>query len=103
MFFKLPSKFNYLMKKLIFVISSFLIFASDANAITVNKIVIDGNQRVESSTIEAFLAVSKGQNVSKDELDEAFRRTFETGLFKDLTLNIEDSTLFVKVVENPVV
>lgn len=91
------------MKKLVLAAASVLLFSFQAHAITIKDVVVQGNQRVETSTVEAFLAVSKGQDISKDELDEAFRRTFETGLFKDLSLDIKDNVLYVTVKENPVV
>jgi outer membrane protein insertion porin family len=85
----------------LFLVLTFL--ATKTSAATINEIVVSGNKRVETSTIEAFLALEKGKNITKDEIDNAFRRTFETGLFEDLTLNVEGDKLIVDVKENPVV
>lgn len=85
---------------------SSIIFASvaaTAQDLVVNKIQVNGNQRVETATVEAFLNVPLGQPVSKDQLDNAFRRMYDTGLFADLNMVIRNGVLIVDVKENPTV
>lgn len=91
------------------VLALFSLIALSSNAsaeikeITVKEIQINGNKRIESDTIKAFLEIYEGQKVSPQKLDEMFRKTFKTGLFKDLEINIQGNKLIVDVVENPVV
>ncbi len=74
-----------------------------SEGIVINNIQVNGNQKVETSTIEAFLSVPKGKPISKDDLDNAFRRMYDTGLFEDLKLTVKGNTLVVDVKENLVV
>lgn len=78
-----------------------MIIPSQAHALVINKIVVKGNQRVETETVKAFLALPMGSSISRGNLDEAFRRTFDTGLFKDINMTVVGDTLTVKVDENP--
>ena len=92
------------MKKLLILMAATAISTSAmAENITFSKIQVNGNKRVETSTIEAFLNVPVGTPVSKDDLDGAFRRMYDTGLFEDLKLTVKDKVLVVDIKENPTV
>lgn len=88
------------------ILKLFLCFAvmavpSFASALTINKIVVEGNRRVETETVKAFLSLPMGSAISRGDLDEAFRRTFDTGLFKDIDMTLKAGVLKVAVEENP--
>lgn len=87
-----------------FILLFLVLFASTAAfAINISSIEVIGNQRVETATVKAFLGISEGDKISRDELDKAFRRTYETGLFKDLNIKTSGNKLIIEVEENPVV
>ncbi len=89
-----------------YLLASAIIFSSGAavaNDIAVNSIKVNGNRRVETSTVEAFLNVSPGQKVSRSQLDDAFRRMYDTGLFEDLNMKVSNGVLIVDVKENSTV
>ncbi|MFN7401075.1 MAG: POTRA domain-containing protein, partial [Alphaproteobacteria bacterium] len=67
----------------------------------VTSIQIDGNQRIETSAIETYLALDPGANVSPYELDLALKRLYDTGFFSDVTVARDGGIIRVKVVENP--
>ena len=94
-------------KFLIFLFVFFVSFAvTESHAegtITVNEIRVSGNQRIEVPTIKAFLNVPMGRPIAKSSLDESFRKTFNTGLFKDLNLRYKSGVLHVQVEENPII
>ena len=76
----------------------------EAQAATVKDIQITGLQRVEPETVEAYLEIEKGQDISQFEVDSALKRLYGTSLFSDVSLDmLSDGTLFVKLVENPIV
>lgn len=93
------------MKKFSVALVTLLLASTSAFAedITIRDIKISGNKRVESATIEAFLGIDKNKSIAREELDKAFRRTFDTGLFDDIQLEYEGGVLNVKVKENPTV
>jgi outer membrane protein insertion porin family len=89
----------------LFLLSSMLFFAGAVSAqdFKVDRIQVNGNKRVETATVEAFLNVAPGQTVSKSHLDDAFRRMYDTGLFEDLNMSMKSGTLIVNVKENSTV
>lgn len=72
---------------------------SAAQAAVVSSIDVRGNTRVDSGTIRNTLGISPGQNFSSDDVDEAVKRLFATGLFSDVRVNQVGSTLVVQVSE----
>ncbi len=76
---------------------------SRAEAAVVNSIVVEGNQRVDADTIRAYLVIRPGVEYSRRDEDESLKALFETGLFADVQLLTRSVTLFVIVVENPVI
>lgn len=70
---------------------------------TIANITVQGNQRVEQSTVESYLAVHRGEAFDPSALDQSLKNLYGTGLFKDVTLTQDGSTLVVKVVENPII
>lgn len=80
-----------------------LFLASAVYAGTVSGIQVNGNQRVEASTVLSFLQIDKGANVSDADIDAAVDRIFESGLFADVNIELRGGTLVVNVSENPVI
>ncbi len=76
---------------------------------TISEIRVEGNQRIEDSTILSNLVVRPGQLLEPGStfdpllLDVALKSLFETGLFADVTLVRDGSVLIVRVAENPIV
>ena len=76
---------------------------SAAQAAVVQRIEVRGNQRADSDTIRNTVAISPGKSFSGDDVDEAVKRLFATGLFSDVRINQSGSTLVVEVSELQVV
>ncbi|PCJ89809.1 MAG: outer membrane protein assembly factor BamA [Hyphomicrobiales bacterium] len=86
-----------------FVIASdFYPNASAAFARTVGSISVEGNQRVDDDTIEAYISVQPGQQYSEFEVDESLKALFATGLFSDVQIFRKGNTLIIRVEENPI-
>ncbi len=69
----------------------------------VRDIQISGNRRVEAETVRSYLNISPGESYSPSKGDASIKALFATGLFQDVTIDQQGSTLYVQVVENPVV
>ena len=54
-------------------------------------------------TILSYLPLSVGDTVDQQKLDVALKALFKTDLFSDVKLDMDGSTLLVRVVENPVI
>lgn len=72
-------------------------------AARIRRIVIEGNQRIEPSTVQSYLAVRPGEPFDPGRLDESLKNLFATGLFEDVALERQGDVLVVRVVENPIV
>lgn len=76
---------------------------SAVQAAVVSRIDVRGNQRVDAETIRNTVNINPGQSFSGDDVDEAVKRLFATGLFSDVRINQTGSTLVVQVSELQVV
>lgn len=69
----------------------------------VRAIQVEGNQRIEESTIRNYMLIAPGDPFDADRLDRSLKSLFATGFFADVTLSRRGDTLVVKVEENPLV
>tara|TARA_B100000963_G_scaffold344684_1_gene347786 strand:- start:2189 stop:4435 length:2247 start_codon:yes stop_codon:yes gene_type:complete len=80
-----------------------LIFNSFIKAEIINKIKIDGNQRISSETIKMFAGVSVSDNLSDNDLNKILKKLYNTNFFDLVSVKISDKILFIKVKENPII
>ncbi|MCB1832830.1 MAG: outer membrane protein assembly factor BamA, partial [Geminicoccaceae bacterium] len=69
----------------------------------IRDIVIEGNERIESATVESYLAVRPGDPFDPSALDRSLKNLFATGLFDDVSITRSGDTLLVRLIENPIV
>lgn len=67
----------------------------------VKNIQVKGLQRISVGTVYNYLPVNVGERFSPDNAGAAIRALFKTGFFKDVSLERDNSTLIVNVVERP--
>lgn len=73
---------------------------ADENIKSIN---IQGLQRVEKETALSYAAINTNKPVSSEDLNEALKRLYDTGLFSDINFDTKGSELIIKVTENPVI
>ena len=79
-------------------------FSATAHAQGVVKnIEVVGNKRVEPETVRSYLQLSPGDEYDSYKVDQSLKALFATGLFADVQIEQNGSTLVVTVVENPVI
>lgn len=91
------------MKKIIGLLLLGSVLTTPAGAEILKNVSVKGTQRLENTTIMSYLQVQQGQNLTAADLDKATKTLFETGLFSDVTVDMNNGTLQVAVVENPIV
>lgn len=70
----------------------------------VQSVVVSGNQRIEADTVASYLIIQPGQRADQKLLDVSLKTLFNTGLFSDVSLEMEPGgVLHVSVRENPIV
>ena len=69
----------------------------------VEAVEITGSQRIDPETVQSYMLVAPGDAFDPERLDRSLKALFATGLFADVTMRREGTTLVVTVVENPVI
>ncbi len=70
---------------------------------TIEAIKVEGNQRIEEATIRSYMLVQPGDPFDPDRMDRSLKTLYATGLFSDVSLRRDGSTLVVMLTENPIV
>jgi outer membrane protein insertion porin family len=73
------------------------------NSGVVQRILVDGNERIERDTILSYLSIQPGDTVGPEQIDLAIKTLFKTDLFADVAIELQNGTLAVRVVENPII
>lgn len=83
----------------------FGVFAQSAQAqnYAFNAVRVDGNQRVEDSTIISYTGLQPGKRVSAGQLNDAYQRILASGLFETVDLEPRGRTLLITVSEFPTI
>ena len=69
----------------------------------VQRIVVQGNERIEQGTVMSYLPIQPGETVDPQRLDLALKTLARTDLFADVKIELQGGDLIVKVVENPII
>ncbi len=96
------------MTKLIYKTILFVIFFSFIStpwlrAEVIEKIEIEGNQRISSETIKMFAGVSVSDDLSESDLNEILKKLYNTSFFDLVSVKILKNKLLIKVKENPII
>ena len=75
-----------------------IVYAQSASTISV-----EGNRRVEASTIRSYFKPGRDGQIGPHELDAAYKALINTGLFEDVRIDPRGGRIVVTVVENAVV
>lgn len=74
-----------------------------AQSYTFNSIQVEGNKRIQTSTIAAYTGINPGKAVSAGELNAAYQRIVDSGVFESVDLEPRGSTLQITVKERPTI
>lgn len=64
---------------------------------------VEGNQRIQTSTIVAYTGIERGESVSAGQLNDAYQHILDSGVFETVELVPRGSTLIIKVTEFPTI
>lgn len=74
---------------------------AQASSFIVEDIQVRGLQRISAGTVYNYLPVNIGERFAEEKQADAVRALFNTGFFKDITLEREGGVLVINVVERP--
>lgn len=94
-------KIRSIIKLTILTLAFFYYQVSFADSV-IRRITIEGNHRIERSTIESYLKLKAGESYNSYKEDEAIKRLYATALFKNIQIHMSgDGHLIVNVTETP--
>jgi outer membrane protein insertion porin family len=85
------------------VLGTLTIAAATAAPAAAQQVVVEGNRRVEASTIQSYFRVGSGERLDDFKLDSAYKALINTGLFQDVQIRRAGNQVIVTVVESPVI
>ena len=86
---------------LILLVLFFTISSLYANII--KDIQISGNQRITDESIILFSKAKINSNISEEKINFYLKNLYETNFFKDVSINLDNNTLFINVEEEPII
>lgn len=79
----------------------FFIFNSVAQ--NVSNIVILGNERLSTESIKVIGNINLDDNYDNDRLNKLSKELYKSNFFKNLSIKIENNSLIIDIVENPII
>tara|TARA_B110000285_G_scaffold234636_1_gene312297 strand:+ start:43 stop:2280 length:2238 start_codon:yes stop_codon:yes gene_type:complete len=67
------------------------------------KIIINGNERISNETILVFSEINDDLFLDENSINKILKKLYESGFFKDISINIEEKNLIINVQENPII
>ena len=90
------------MKKIFFILS-ILFYSSNLAAEIVNKIVIQGNERISNETIKVYGDIKENDNVDEFKINQILKDLYSTNFFEDVKVEIKGQTLIISLNEHPTI
>ena len=98
-------KINYkLLSNILLFISLILIFnIKIVHSEIIKQIEVSGNDRLAKETIILFSELNLNDNINSEDLNNAFRKLYNTDYFKDIKIIFNGGNINIDVVENPLI
>ena len=98
-------KINYTLIIKLFLFGLFFVITSTKLVYSeiIKKIEINGNNRLVDETIILFSELNVNDNIDSEDLNNVFKKLFETDYFKDIKISYENGYLKINVIENPLI
>ncbi len=92
------------MTKIIKVLIVFFIISGAGNANEkMNKIVIDGNQRISDETIKIYGEIDLKKNINENEINKILKNLYSTNFFENVDVSFSNNILKISLIEYPVI
>jgi len=90
-------------KQVILILLLILININTTYSDIIKKIEVQGNDRLATQTIILFSGLNINDKIDSYDLNNAFKKLYETDYFKDIKINIDNGFISITVKENPII
>ena len=87
----------------IFVILFTLLFSVNSQSEVVNKVDVQGNERISLETIIIFGDIAIGKNYENSDISLLIKKLYETSFFSNISVELINNKLTIVVKENPII
>ena len=94
---------KYLKLLIFYLFFIFFYLNNSVSADIVKNIEIEGNERISSETILMFSDISINDEVDSLKINKILKNLYDSNFFEDISINIIDNNLLIKVVELPII
>ena len=91
--------FVYTIKVIIF----YIFFLTCAYSETIDKITINGNDRISNKTIQMFANIELKDEITNDKLNQILKDLYETNFFDNVSVQFKNNALTIFVNEYPII
>lgn len=77
--------------------------AAQAQTYRFTSVAVEGNQRVDPATILSYAGISRGEAITAAQLNDAYQKIVNTGLFESVELIPQGGRLLIRVNEYPTI
>ena len=77
--------------------------AAAAQSYSFSTVQVEGNQQVDAATVAGFARIPGGQTITVAELNAAYQRVVNSGLFEEVAFEPRGNTLVITVAEFPTI
>lgn len=77
--------------------------AGAAQEFVFNTVRVEGNQRIEDGTVATYAGLPTGEAVTAGQLNDAYQRILDSGVFETVELIPQGNILLIKVTEYPTI
>ena len=81
----------------------FLLILSPGYSENYSKIIVNGNERISQETILVFSELPSDKNLDENLINVILKNIYKSGFFKDVSVKIENNSLIINVIENPII
>ena len=86
--------YNFKFKKLLIInIFHLFLFFNISNAEIVNKIIINGNERVSDATIIVFSSIKLGDTINEEKLNQIVNSLYDSNFFDNISTRFDNQQL----------
>ena len=80
-----------------------ILFISSSFSKNFEKIIINGNERISKETILVFSEIKDNEPLDENSINDALKKIYQSGFFKDVFIKIDNKNLVIDVIENPII